>query len=97
MDSYYEEQNLMDIRLVSTYGFNENDILAINGYEGINDICPSYSKDVFVREEGDSDLVAKVMSFPDSGINSVVLMEGRLPENPDECLVESGSDLERSH
>lgn len=88
MDGYYEEQNLMDIRLVSTYGFNEKDISAIKTAEGIREIYPSYSKDVFVREEGNSDLVAKLMAVPDSGINEVVLIEGRLPENPGECLVE---------
>lgn len=97
MDKYYSEQNLMDIHIVSSLGFDEKDISAIKTADGIRDIYPTYSKDVFIHEEGNSDLVAKLMAFPDSGVNSVVLLEGRFPENPGECLVESHSQLPVTH
>ncbi len=97
MDRYYAEQNLMDIRLVSTYGFDEKDLSAIETVEEIKDLYPTYSKDVFIHEEGNSDLVAKLMAVPDSKVNSVVLLEGRLPENPGECLVENHSQLPVNH
>ena len=97
MDKYYSEQNLMDIHLVSILGFDEDDISAIRSENGIKDLYPTYSKDVFIHEDGDSDLVAKLMAFPDSGVNSVVILEGRAPENSGECLVESNSQLPVQH
>ena len=86
-ENYFENHNLMDIRLVSTLGFDEEDISEIEKNEDVREIYPSYSKDVFVKNDIVAGTVAKLMSFPDSGINEVVLLEGRLPENPGECVV----------
>ena len=46
---YYNEQNLMDFRLVSTYGFDKDDIAAI---EAIPDaqVYPSYFSDFLDRK-----------------------------------------------
>ncbi|MBQ7874643.1 MAG: FtsX-like permease family protein [Oscillospiraceae bacterium] len=97
LERYYEEHNLMDIRLVSTYGFDENDISAIGDMEGIKDIYPSYSKDVFVENELGENIIAKVMALPDKGVNEVMLIEGRLPENANECVVEKHEQLHVVH
>ncbi len=96
-EHYFEESNLMDIRLVSTYGFDEDDIEAIESTSGIKDIYPTYSKDAFIKNDQGESIVAKVMAYPDKGINGVALLEGRLPENPDECLVEKHSQLSLVH
>jgi len=96
-DNYFRDQNLMDIRLVSTYGFSEKDIEAIEETEGIRDIYPSYSKDVFVENEENAGLIAKLMAFPDSGMNEVILLDGRLPKNPDECVVEMHDQMKFVH
>lgn len=94
---YFEEQNLMDIRLVSTYGFDENDVLAVQKTEGIREIYPSYSKDAFVKNETGENVIAKVMALPESGMNEVVLVEGRLPENAKECVVEIHPEMSVTH
>ncbi len=94
---YFEEQNLMDIRLVSTYGFDENDVLAVEETEGVREVYPSYSKDAFVRNETGENIVAKVMALPESGMNEVVVTEGRLPENPQECVVEMHPEMSVTH
>ncbi len=96
-DHYFEENNLMDIRLVSTLGFGEKDIEAIKGMDGVKDVYPSYSKDAFISSGESGSIVAKVMAFPDKGVNSPVLLEGRLPQNPDECVVEKHSQLAVVH
>ncbi len=88
VDEYYKDQNLMDIRLVSTYGFDENDIEAIKETEGIKDFYASYTKDMFVENEEGKSIIAKVTTYPEKGVNTVVLLEGRLPESPDECVAE---------
>ncbi len=101
MDNYYAEQNLMDIRLVSTYGFNDNDIKAIKDTDGIKSVYPTYSKDVFVINDENLSVIAKLKALPDETtaeyadktINSPVLIEGRYPKSPDECLVEKHGQL----
>ncbi len=92
-NKYVTEQNLMDIRLVSTYGFSEEDVSAIAETEGIRDLYPSYSKDVFVEDSAGSGIIAKLMAYPDSGVNTPVLLEGRLPEKAGECVAENNSQV----
>lgn len=96
-ENYFREQNLMDIRIVSTYGFDENDLSAIENANGVKAVYPTYSKDVFVRNDKNASVIAKLMAVPDSGMNEVVLLEGRLPENQGECLVEKHSQLKVVH
>ena len=96
MERYFERQNLMDIHLVSTYGFNEKDLSAIESYEDTREVYPTYSKDVFVENNLGASVIAKIMSLPD-GMNDVVLLEGRLPENPDECVVEKNGQMTVIH
>lgn len=96
-EHYFSENNLMDIRLASNYGFDEDDVEAISGMDTVKDVYPTYSKDVFIASGESGSIVAKLMSYPDKGMNSVVLLEGRLPENPGECLVEKHSQLAIVH
>ncbi|MBR3953282.1 MAG: FtsX-like permease family protein [Oscillospiraceae bacterium] len=94
---YFENQNLMDIRLVSTYGFDEDDVAAVSGIEGIREVYPSYSKDAFVMNETGENIIAKVMALPESGMNEAVLTEGRMPKNPKECVVEIHPEMSVVH
>lgn len=96
-EQYFRENNLMDIRLVSTLGFSEKDIEAIEKADEIKEIFPSYSKDVFVKNDSGANIIAKLMAFPDSGMNEVILLEGRLPEKPGECVAEKHSQMKAVH
>ncbi len=95
-DKYYDDMSLMNYRLVSTYGFDEKDIEALEGLEGA-EVYPSYYTDVMLHSEGATPQVARVFSFPENNdkLNKVTLKDGRLPEKPDECIV-SASDMEGS-
>ena len=87
-NQYYQEQRLMDLRLVSTYGFQDGDVAAIKATPGVNTVMPSYSADVII-EQGDKRPAIKLMAQPASdGLNQPVLVEGRMPENPGEMLLE---------
>lgn len=96
-EHYFSENNLMDICLASNYGFDEEDIEAISAMDTVKEVYPTYSKDVFIQSGDSGSIVAKLMAYPDKGMNSVVLLEGRLPENPDECLVEKHGQLTLVH
>lgn len=100
-ESYFKDNNLMDIHLLSTYGFDEGDMKAIRNVEGIKGIYPTYSKDVFVKNDKNTNLIAKVIALPDDTtaefadktIDEPVVLEGRLPQNANECVVEKHAQL----
>lgn len=90
---YYEENNLMDIRLVSTIGIKAEDIAAVKRLECVEGVMAGYSKDVLYNYDN-RNYVLKFMSYNDNlkgtddDLNNFVLFEGRLPENPGECVVD---------
>ncbi|MCM0647154.1 FtsX-like permease family protein [Clostridium swellfunianum] len=96
-DKYFDDYRLMDIRLVSTMGFDDKDIEAIKKVDSIEGMLPSYSLDALVNVQ-EKDMVLKVMSLPtdklntddNSYINRVKLTKGRLPQSPNECVAEKG-------
>ena len=91
-DRYYDETNLMDIRVLSTVGLAEEDITVIRNTAGVADVMPAYSADALLVSEGDSTLLTRIHSLPFGGeeeayLNRVELIEGRLPEKAGECVV----------
>ncbi|MGV8906818.1 MAG: FtsX-like permease family protein [Acetobacterium sp.] len=95
-NTYYQEQRLMDIRLVSTYGFQESDVAAIKESPGVNAVMPGYSADVII-EQGDNRPVIKLMAQPEAqGLNQPLLLAGRLPENDGEMVFEMPQSDENS-
>ena len=96
-DEYYRTQKLMDIHLISTYGFTDEDLTEIGKTEGVGNVEGGYTADLLVKEK-DKQRVAKVYSLSESDeMNVPLLMEGRLPEKDDECVIEvqetMGDDL----
>lgn len=88
-NKYFQDQKLMDIRLVSTYGFTPEDVEVIKEAQGVNRIMPGYSTDAIITQ-GDKRLTVKLMSTPEKdGLNQPVVIEGRLPENPGEIVMEA--------
>lgn len=91
-DKYYDDYNFMDLTLYSTLGFIDEDIDEIRKVENIEDVFPTYSLDT-VTKIGSSELVIKVMGIPlnsDNYVNKYKLIEGRLPEKSNECVIEAG-------
>ena len=94
-ESYYKEQNLMDYRLVSTVGFDEDDIKAVENTEGVSSVMPSYFCDAQITAESGGEVV-RLIAVPEkygdnAEQNSLVIKEGRMPEKPNEILVEHDS------
>lgn len=96
VDQYYDDYNMMDLRLLSTFGFTDEDIKAIEQIEGIESIFPTYSQDVLTNYH-DKELVLRLHALPTNMasdnpnyINQVKVVEGRLPEKSGEAVVEKG-------
>lgn len=86
IDDYYDNQNVMDIEVISTLGLTDNDINSLKNVDGVQNVVPAYSFDATLNN-GEKDFVVKVESILEN-INIVELVEGKLPENYDECVVE---------
>lgn len=85
IDNYFDKQNVYDIQVLSTLGLTNDDIEAIKQVEGVQKAYGEYSEDVLINYE-DTEIVTKVLTIDD--INKPILIEGRMPENKSECLVE---------
>lgn len=87
IDSYYKQQNVYDIEVLSTLGLTQEDIEALKQIEGIKEVYGNHTQDMLLKVE-DTEFVAKVIEL--AGVNKPNLIEGRMPEEAKECLVESG-------
>ena len=86
-DLYFDQQELMDLHVLSTLGLTDDDVAALNGAEGIDRAEGAYTVDAIVELES-NEYIVKVLSISPSGINAPRLTQGRMPQSADECLVE---------
>ena len=49
-DAYFDDSNLMDIRVISTLGLTEDDLKALEEVEGVSYVTGSYMEDVYCGE-----------------------------------------------
>ena len=93
VDKYDDTYGLQDIQIYSNYGFDESDIEAIENLEDIEKAEGSKFVDV-VAQSGTATYVTRIHSYTeDQEINRFKLVEGRMPENDQEVLAESGTAL----
>lgn len=92
-DSYYDEYNMNDIRILSSIGFTSQDIEAVSKVSGVKAVYKTNTQDVLVDYDGREN-VAHISGVPvgkasddDSYINQLRIKEGRLPQNDKECVV----------
>lgn len=90
-DAYFAESNLFDVHLISTIGFNSDDLAAVKHVKNVGEVMPAYSLDALVNAGG-SNMVVKVHSIPlnaQTGLNRPTVVEGRLPLKKGECVVDA--------
>lgn len=87
-DSYFNKNNLMDFKLISTLGITKDDLAEVKKQSGATDAQGSYSIDAVI-ERDQRQLVLNINSLPDkNGINSIRMIRGRRAEKADEAVVE---------
>ena len=83
---------LYNLRIVSTYGFNDNDVSAVSEINGA-EVFTSYFTDLIVHTEGRPAAAGRLIALTDEvldgKVNAFTVTEGRLPENERECLVDA--------
>jgi len=93
-DRYFDGLGLADFRLVSTFGFDQNDIDALYTLPFAKKVYTSYFSDLFLQH-GDAEYVSRVMVLSDQ-VNVPLLTDGRLPEKSGECIIDTkwGTSIE---
>lgn len=85
---YTDEQNMFDLRLISSYGWSLSDVERIAALEGIEQAEGVFTLDVFARlEDAGEDQVYRLYSMPEN-VSQVYLLGGRMPQAPNECLLD---------
>lgn len=80
---YYDDYDLADIVIQSTYGLDEDDISQLNNVEQMETIEYGYTKDTFINNEINTKILSKT-----TNISSSEVIEGRLPEKSGEIALD---------
>ena len=86
-DQYYDRQNMMDFRVVGTWGLTKEDLDGISSIEGVKEVEPIYSYDVMGKVE-QNQYALKFYSKPEQ-VNKMTVLEGRMPNKEGECAIDS--------
>lgn len=90
-DTYFDKYNVQDIQVYSTIGLTKKDVAAIKKIKGVKSVQPSFSMDTLSQIDS-TQMVIKVISYGiDQKMNKIRVVEGRMPERENECLVEASS------
>lgn len=85
-DRYFDKNNLMDIKVVSTLGLTEKDVEAVRQVQDVEKVEAGYSTDALCQVY-DSKKVVHIFSMLPT-MNMTKVEEGRMPSQPGECLVD---------
>ena len=86
-DQYYDRENMMDFRVLGTWGLTKADLKGIAKIEGVKEVEPIYSYDVMGKVV-ENQYPLKFYSTPEE-INKMTVIEGRMPEKEGECAIDS--------
>ena len=92
---YYVQQNVFDLRVLSTLGLSQGDISAIAAVDGVDAVQAVKYQDVEGHwTENEQTTVARLYQLPadpqadtPENMNRPVLLSGRMPEAAGECVV----------
>lgn len=86
---YMDAQNMFDLRLISSMGWAEDQLQEISLLDGIEQAEGiKYSDVITRRDEGTQESVMRFYAIPHT-LDRLSLHAGRMPESPDECLVDN--------
>ncbi len=83
VDTYYQNNNFMDLKVVSPMGLDDEDVKDLKQLENVSFVAPSYSLDVL--NEGKPIKVHAI----EENINNTTIITGRPPSSDNECLADS--------
>ena len=89
---FMDNQNMFDLRLMSSYGWSDSSVEAVSKLDDIVDAEGITYLDVLATHGAAEEAVFRFYAIPEQ-IDRVELWGGRMPENSSECLVDGhGAD-----
>ena len=88
---YYTEYNAMDLKILSTLGFSDNDVAAVQAVSGVKQVYAGKFTDCLTLCQ--DNFLTRVFSLPDNPddpetMNRLRVLEGRLPTAENECAID---------
>lgn len=87
-DEYYSKHNLMDYRVLSTYGLTDEDLEDLNNLSGYT-VQSHYANDFVVENYSETIRLYSYNLENGQSINDYSIVEGRLPETSGEIALDS--------
>lgn len=88
MNGYLDNHSFYDFRLLSTLGFEQEDVDFFRAQEDVEAAEGAVNIDVLYTTQDGSQGVLKAYSLPEY-VNTLETVAGRLPEKSDECVIDS--------
>lgn len=87
-NAYLEEKQLYDFRLLSTLGFEDEDVQTLSSKEDVRFVEGAVAADIlYFNQQGNEDVI-KAHSLLQN-INGLEVVAGRLPQQATECVVDA--------
>lgn len=88
INEFFSEQNLMDSKIVSSIGLNDNDLKLLENNDKILDYYATHSVDVNLTNTNNVVRFMEYDSSDSTNMNKPIVTEGRLPENSGEIALD---------
>ncbi len=86
-NNYFDNTNMMDVRIVSTMGLTQDDLSAIKDLDCVDKAALAYETDIYGGLGGKQFSIRVHSLTNDANVNTVELKEGRFPEKSGECVI----------
>ena len=87
LDQYYKNNNVYDVEILSTNGLNKEDINALKNIDSDADVYGLHFKDTLFNDKNLNTDVIRIKEL-NNDINKVVLLDGRMPRNKNEIIID---------
>lgn len=88
VDAFLQDRQFYDYHLMSTLGWDDENVENIGKQKDVRFAEGAYSMDVLYTNSEMDEVVLKTHSLPQN-INGIKLAEGRMPETADECVIDA--------
>lgn len=92
-NKYVEDFALYDFRLISTYGFTEDDVKAMQKVAEVEAAEGAVYADFFSEDSEENSIIIRAHSVSED-VNKVNLVSGRMPEKANECVADDSNFTE---
>lgn len=86
-DSFYDSQNLHDLKIQSSLGMTDDDVSALKDMEDVESAAGIYSADLIVYTSDNAVLDLSYQTIAEDGSDAPYIVEGVLPSESGQCAI----------